>query len=377
MSGRPEQERPVVRYSDVAGGQAPTPDDDPSARPAPPADELAFRALTELKGGGLWSSSGPPASPSSSMPAPPVSPDHRSVELFGQMSREVHRIYDAVRRSEPFRVDSLFAVAESLIDHPSPAQLVAQMFEHHQHTHFERNPAHCGIIAAEIGRGLGYAKPELLMVTVAAFLHDIGLQQLPQSLLEKANGLTAEEAAAVQSHPERGYRLLGQYASKQPLLAQIVRQEHEREGGQGYPHKLRGDAILDLAKVIGITDIYDALITPRPYRRAFCPHGAIEELLDCQERLGYARHVVRALIQQLSLFPPGCLVQLSSQEIGRVIQTNSRSPLRPVVKVLYSGDRPLVSPRIVDLNDNPFVYIVASLCEDDYASMALAEASAG
>jgi HD-GYP domain-containing protein (c-di-GMP phosphodiesterase class II) len=377
MSDRPEQDKPIMRYSELASDGAPGSNDSPK-RAAPPAEDISFRTIKGLKGNGLSGSSGEQPGESSKVSVQQIMPDNRMADLFAQMTREVNRVYEAVRRGESFRIDPLYGIAESLAEHPSLGRLISQIFEHHQRTSYsDRNPAHCGIIAAQVGRGLGYAKPELVQVTVAAFLHDIGLQKLPPNLLEKASKLTADEFAMVQTHPELGHRLLTQHASKQPELAEIVRQEHEREGGQGYPRKLSAGDILDGAKVIGITDIYDALITPRPYRKAFCPHEAIKELLDCQERMGYARHVVRALIQQLSLFPPGCLVQLSSHEVARVIQTNSRSPLRPVVKVLYSEGQPLVSPRIVDLNDNPFVYIVTSLCEDAHASVSLAEATAG
>ena len=156
--------------------------------------------------------------------------------------------------------------------------------------------------------------------------------------------------------------MLKQAAPQHPWLAAIVREEHEREQGQGYPNGLRSEEIHALAKILGLADIYDALICPRPYRRMFSPHEAVQELLDCQDRLGYPKLVVRELIQQLSLFPAGCRVRLSSNEVGRVILMNKQSPLRPVVEVLFDAEgQPLQTPRHVDLNTNPLVYVTASL----------------
>lgn len=356
----PAEKNPIIRYSDLAQEKAPANGDvrngGVAARPA----EIAFRAIDGLKPSG--------GAESPLIRAQTVMPDSQSGDLFRQATREMHVVYEGVRQGHTLRIEPLFALAEIIAAHPAPDQLIRQIFEDQKQapTAPHRNAATCGIIAAQVARGLGYQKDDLVQLTVAALLHDIGVEQLPLSLLEKPGKLSDEEFKMVQTHPELGYRILHKDAPGHPLVAQIVRQEHERETGQGYPNKLDASAILEPAKVIGVTDIYDALITPRPYRKAFCPHEAIQELIECQERMGYARHVVRALVQQLSLFPTGCLVRLSSNEVGRVIQTNNRSPLRPVVEVLYADQVPLAVPRIVDLNENPLLHIVTSLCPSDH-----------
>ncbi|MEW6323775.1 MAG: HD domain-containing phosphohydrolase [Nitrospirota bacterium] len=350
-------QKPILRYSELAQTMMPAGGGAPDGGSGKSAD-IAFREIEGLKA----AKSGP-ATPR----APVMVPDNRAGELFRQATREARIVYEGVRQGQPLRIEPLFGLAESIVAHPSEDHLIRHMFDDQRRAPtVHRNAATCAIIAARIGRGLGYPKDDLVQLTVAGLLHDIGVEKLPTNLLEKPGKLTSEEFAMVQTHPEWGYRLLHQHAPKYPIVAQIVRQEHEREAGQGYPDKLTGEAILEPAKIIGVTDIYDALITPRPYRKAFCPHEAIQELLDCQERMGYARHVVRALIQQFSLFPPGCWVELSSHEIARVIQSNSRSPLRPVVEVLYAADhQPLVPPRVIDLDENPLMHITASLCTDE------------
>jgi HD-GYP domain-containing protein (c-di-GMP phosphodiesterase class II) len=351
-----KKEKPIVRYSDMARSQA---DGQRYVeRTVPPArgtDDIMFRDATQLK---RMARTDAPL-----FVKPDVAVDHHATELFEQIIREVKAIYDAVRDGHPFRLDRIFGLAQAIVDHPAPDRLLSQVFETQQQAYYPYlNAAHCTILAEQIARGMGHQRDELVQLTVAALVHDIGTQKLSQELLDKPGKLSKEEFAAVQTHPEVGSRLLTQYAPQHPWLAKIVRDEHERENGQGYPQKLHSEDIHDLAKVIGVADIYDALISPRPYRRIFSPHEAVQELLDCQDRLGYPRPVVRALIQQLSLFPAGCWVRLSSREIGRVLQGNGLSPLRPVVEVLYDETgQPLAPNRIVDLNTNPLLYIVASL----------------
>jgi hypothetical protein len=371
MSDASKPEKPIVRYSELVR-ETPNATDRPArqAPPQPPADELSFRGINGLKG--------VVPAPSQTVTVHQIIPNQESGELFQRTIREVNLIYDAARKGRPFQIDPMFSLARAIVDHPTPDGIISPVFQGHQQAFdSDLNAVHCAILATHVARGLRFGPDDLVQLVVAALLHDIGAQKLPEELLKKPGKLTADEIRMMQTHPELGHRLLSEQGSQYPWLAQIVRQEHEREDGQGYPNGLLSESILEAAKVIGVTDIYEALTAPRPYRRTFAPHEAVKELLDCQERMGYARHVVRALIQQLSLFPAGCWVKLSSQEIGRVIRTNSRSPLRPAVEVLYSNDgRPVDPPRLVDLNENPLLHIVTSLSPNDRPASAPTEANA-
>jgi HD-GYP domain-containing protein (c-di-GMP phosphodiesterase class II) len=357
-----KREGPIVRYSDVARSTADGQRTGASDERERATGDIMFRDAAQLK---RMARADTPL-----ITKPGVMVDHHANALFEQIIREVKAIYDAVREGHSFRVDRIFGLGQAIVDHPTPDRLLYQVFKAQQQAYYPYlNAAHCTILAAQIARGMGHQHDELVQLAVASLVHDIGTQKLSQELLDKPGKLSKEEFAAVQTHPDVGARLLTQYAPQHPWLAKIVRDEHERENGQGYPQKLRAEQIHDLAKVIGVADIYDALISPRPYRRSFSPHEAVQELLDCQDQLGYPRLVVRALIQQLSLFPAGCWVRLSSQEIGRVVQGNGRSPLRPVVEVMYDETgQPLQPPRLVDLNNNPLLYIVASLPLDHDSS---------
>jgi HD-GYP domain-containing protein (c-di-GMP phosphodiesterase class II) len=349
-----KKDRAIVRYSDLARSPANGQRNVEPAGPAQSSGEIAFREATQLKS--LARADAPRITK-------PDVVDLKAIQLFEQMLKEVRVVYDAVRAGQTIRLDPMLGLAQAIVDYPAADRLLYQVFDSKTSTHYAYlNAVHCTILALQIARGLGHQRDELVQLTMAALVHDIGMQKLPLELLDKPGKLSKEEFGDVQTHPETGYRLLLQYAPQHPWLANIVRDEHERENGQGYPRGLQSDEIHGLAKVIGVADAYDALISPRPYRKMLSPHEAVQELLNCQERLGYPRPVVRALIQQLSLFPVGCRVKLSSQEIGRVVQSNSRSPLRPVVEALQDADgQRLESPRIIDLNTNPLLYIVASL----------------
>ena len=83
----------------------------------------------------------------------------------------------------------------------------------------------------------------------------------------------------IEQHPELGYQAIRKAGQKYDWLAQVVRQAHERWNGQGYPNKLKGRQISEFAQIIGVVDVFDALVSPRGYRRRFFPYEAVRELI--------------------------------------------------------------------------------------------------
>jgi len=116
-----------------------------------------------------------------------------------------------------------------------------------------------------------------------------------------------------------------------------------------------------MAQIIGAVDVFDALVTPRPYRRRFFPHEAVRELLVA-ERSAFPREVVKALVEQLSAYPLGTLVRLTTGEVGSVVGTNGEFPLRPIVAVESDGGR---EKREIDLSLSPLVSIIETVESPD------------
>lgn len=111
-----------------------------------------------------------------------------------------------------------------------------------------------------------------------AYLHDIGKLSIPDGILRKPDKLTAEEWEVMKSHVTLGWEML----SRVPFLPQetleVVRYHHESWDGSGYPSGLKGEDIPVLARVFAVVDTFDALYSPRPYKRAWKPAEIIEEL---------------------------------------------------------------------------------------------------
>jgi len=120
-------------------------------------------------------------------------------------------------------------------------------------------------LALKLGRRLGLSAEHQESLWKGGILHDIGKIGVPDAILNKAGRLTPEEVAQMQVHAIAGERICQPLRSIRYLLP-VIRHHHEKFNGTGYPDGLRGEAIPITARIVGIVDMYDALITDRPYR---------------------------------------------------------------------------------------------------------------
>lgn len=131
----------------------------------------------------------------------------------------------------------------------------------------------------------------------AGSLHDIGKVGIPDSVLLKPGKLSAAELAIMQQHVLIGEKICQPLRTMQGVLP-IIRHHHERWDGSGYPDRLAGDQIPYLVQVFQIIDIYDALISERPYKQAFTSAKALEILVE-EAAKGWRNPV---LVQQFCRF---------------------------------------------------------------------------
>lgn len=130
-------------------------------------------------------------------------------------------------------------------------------------------------IAVEIGKKLELSKAELKILKLAARLHDIGKIGIPDSILLKPGKLTDEEYELIKRHPQIGFEILSKVDNLKEL-AKVVLHHHEWYSGKGYPFGLKGEEIPLLSRILCISDAFHALISDRPYRKAFSMEKALQ-----------------------------------------------------------------------------------------------------
>jgi putative two-component system response regulator len=135
------------------------------------------------------------------------------------------------------------------------------------------------------GEFLGLSRSEIRDLTWGGYLHDIGKVGIPDAILLKPGKLLPEEWVIMQQHVLIGEKICQPLRTMRGVVP-IIRHHHERWDGSGYPDGLIGDQIPDLAQIFQIIDIYDALTSERPYKKAFTPEEALA-ILDEETAKGW------------------------------------------------------------------------------------------
>lgn len=131
----------------------------------------------------------------------------------------------------------------------------------------------------ELAREMGYSEDDLVFIRRGALLHDIGKVAVPDSILNKPGPLTDEEWVHMRRHPVAAYEVLAPIKFLKKSL-DIPYSHHERWDGSGYPRGLAGDEIPLAARIFSVVDVYDALTTDRPYRKAWPQEKVISYLQE-------------------------------------------------------------------------------------------------
>lgn len=134
-------------------------------------------------------------------------------------------------------------------------------------------------ISATIGRNMGLAEKEIESLKRGGLLHDIGKIGIPMAILDKPGRLNEQEYAAVCEHPAIGARILEPITAYQDILPMIA-QHHEKFDGSGYPQGLRGEEIDLRARIMSVADVWDAVVSDRPYRQGWIHDRAKKLIVD-------------------------------------------------------------------------------------------------
>ena len=141
---------------------------------------------------------------------------------------------------------------------------------------------------------MGVSDDELINITRGALLHDIGKMAIPDGILLKPDKLTQEERALMQKHPEYAYDMLRRIEFLLPAI-DIPYCHHEKWDGTGYPRRLKGEEIPYPARIFPVIDVYDALVSDRPYRKAM-PVDQVRDMIRKDSGGHFDPQVVEAFL---------------------------------------------------------------------------------
>jgi len=196
----------------------------------------------------------------------------------------------------------------------------------------------CSAMAAALGRHMGFPEEVLVNLATGGLLLDVGKAELSDQVLNSPDPLSKEVFWGVKKHVDSSLRIMMEAGIHNVDVHDMIRCHHERFDGSGYPEGLAGTKIPLFGRMAAVIDSFDAMTSQRAYRSPTSRHQALQEIYRGHGAL-YQRDIVEQLLQCMSVYPTGSLVELSTGEVGIVVAQNQARRLRPRVMLLLDRDK--------------------------------------
>ena len=218
------------------------------------------------------------------------------------------------------------------------------------------------VVSIMLGLKMGLRMKELRELGLGCLLHDIGELFIPHEIINKPSELTSEDLEQIQTHPLIGYKLIKSIPGIGAMPALVAWQHHEKQDGTGYPRGLQGrkqkgeknevNAVHTFGSISAVAEIYDALLTDRPYRKAFPREEAIK-IISKMENKNLNSVILGKFMEITPIYPDGTIIRVSTDKYyhnysGVVTEINVHKPDRPKIRLIYEKNGESITP--IDIN---------------------------
>jgi HD-GYP domain-containing protein (c-di-GMP phosphodiesterase class II) len=287
--------------------------------------------------------------------------------LYGMACDYIKNVLTSVKEGRCFLLDPGFQIINEMVALQlfTDTLFLRALHDDAPHEFIVTHPVNVAIYAIKMAKHLDWSKDRQVEIGMSALLHDVGMGLIPDELLIKEDRLSDDEYLIIKERSNYACHILNNFKEDRAYLADCALHVNERLDGSGYPMGLKGDEIHEYARIIGLLDMYEALIHSRPWRERLLHFSAIKEIIKLGKNIFQKRHL-RALLNIFSISPIFSYVRLNSNAIGQVIETYPGQPMRPKIRIVFdSQNRRLLVERTINLRENPFLYIVDSVSEKE------------
>ncbi len=288
-----------------------------------------------------------------------VAPLQKEVKKAKQLHQKVYSaVVEVIEILETQQLDNLSLgetrkVASEMVDsvlrNPDAFTWLSRVQEKDEYTY--SHAVRSSVWAILFGRHIGLPKRDLDVLAMAVLLKDVGKVMLDAALIANCNR-SPEEELLYETFVELGADILRKTPGVEPRMISIVKTHCERLNGSGFPAHLVGDKIPLLGKIAGIVTYYDFVTNPRGSRHPIAPSKAVAKLYELRN-IQFQEELVVEFIRAIGLYPTGTLVELSTGEVGVVVEQNFERRLKPkVMVVLDTFKEPLRDYVLMDLSED-------------------------
>ncbi|AZZ43653.1 phosphodiesterase [Pseudomonadaceae bacterium SI-3] len=261
----------------------------------------------------------------------------RAARVLNRSKKAITELFNEARLGNAINVESCLPlvaeISDSLVRNSSALIGLARLKHKDEYTYMH-SVAVCALMVS-LARQLGLSEDLVREAGLAGLLHDVGKMAMPVEVLNKPGSLTDAEYAVMRSHPERGHALLLAAGSIPASALDVCLHHHEKSDGSGYPHRLQGEAISLFARMGAVCDVYDAITSNRPYKKAWNPAESLARMAQWTGHFDI--QVFHAFVRSVGIYPLGSLVRLESGRLGVVIDQHPEKLTEPLVRVFFSA----------------------------------------
>jgi putative nucleotidyltransferase with HDIG domain len=274
-------------------------------------------------------------------------------KVFDDYEAAVGTLYKSIHTSGAIDMASVSKtvniVVKSIMRNPDACTLLSAIRNKDNYSY--RHAMASSILAAAVGRQIGLQMHDIKALTTATLLCDVGKLKISDRILNKSTPLSVDERRVIDGHVTLSLEILQNSVGVSEQVMEIVRHHHERHNGGGYPDGLSGSEIPPLARIAGLVDTYDAMISDRAYAKGVAPAEAIADLY-IQRDVDFQPELVEEFIQTVGVYPSGSLIELTDGRVGMVVTEYRRRRLRPRILVILDSEKnQLQEPHYVNLLD--------------------------
>lgn len=291
--------------------------------------------------------------------------DKALLDMYFNSVSALNAVFTQVKNNEYVNTEKIDEIVANLI--PAIKDRKDEMISFlilsgHGESQLAESSVNSTILSVFIAQSIKMTSHRINQLAFASLLHDIGMMKIPEPVLQKKEKLTENELKVIQTHPVYSFNIITKVLKYPVEVGRIVLQHHERWDGKGYPKQIPGEKIDLSARILSVTDAFEAMVSVRPYRNSMIGYKAMRQLLNDNSRR-FDSKVLKTFIKIMGIYPLGSIVLLNDASIGRVVSTHSNAPLRPAIRLLMDANGNKYSEReaYVDLMQDKSLFIARAI----------------
>lgn len=274
----------------------------------------------------------------------------QTANTFQETSNLVKTVMDDIRFGNQLNTEAVKQAVsncvEAILDNADAMTLLTQLKNKDLYT--SQHSMNVSILSILVGRELKLSLDDLNNLGLCGLMHDIGKAKIPLEVLNKPGRLEPDELKIMKSHTTLGRDILMSARNMYSGAVDVAYAHHETLDGRGYPRSIDRTGLNSFTKIVSIVDAYDAITSDRCYQKGK-PHlmalGILVKAMNNQFDAGY----VTKFINCIGFYPQGNLCEMTSGEIGIIVEQNKADKLKPRVLLILDAKKQKISEKIVDL----------------------------